>query len=73
VIARSCPDDQRMADSTTVTTEFTRPMIHPCALLSARIAAMATPMAITPPVAMSRTSRRSKADCRRLGARTRQP
>ena len=54
-----------MAASTTLTIETTSPMIHPCTSLDARIAPIATPIPITPPVATMRMNTRSTPDRRR--------
>jgi len=48
-----------MAASTTLTIDTTNPMIHDAEPLDPMIAAMATPMPTTPPVAMRRTNIRS--------------
>ena len=52
-------EDQSTAASTTDTSDTTRPMSQPAELLEDMIAAIATPMATIPPVAITRTNVRS--------------
>ena len=56
---QSWREDQRIAASTTLTIATTSPMIQDAEPLEPMIAAMATPIPMTPPVAISRTKIRS--------------